>query len=389
MRRLRVAHVMPWRAIGGTEWATLRMARGTAELGVENVVLFRSDAPKVGEFFAEAGFAVEPYDAAPFDAGPLSHAAAAMRFASRLRKLGIDLVHGADLSAGYVVSIASWLARKPIVCHVRNPYPWLTRFERAWTMAFAKRMVFVSADAQRSFGRTSKGGQAIANQKGVVVYDGMKLPPVPHPHSLADRVRAVKHEFGWPVDALIVGMVARLALQKDHLTLVEAAAQVVQRCPQARFLLLGGCGPEKQELAHGERVKAAIAASSARDNIVYAGFSNDVPRYAEAFDVAVLCTHFEGLPLVVLEAMSLAKPVVATAVGGIAEAVLDGQTGLLHQEGDAHQLAEQLLRVLTDRELSQRLGEEGRRRVGSEFSPLRTAQDIVDVYERSLGRSHS
>ncbi|NUZ05158.1 glycosyltransferase [Schlegelella sp. ID0723] len=370
---------MPWRAIGGTEWATLRMLRGTDPLGIDNLVFARSDAPLVREFFEREGYAVELYDATAFDRGAVSYARATMALARQFRRAKVRVVHGADLAAGFVAALAARTALLPMVCHVRNPYPWLTPYERVWTAALAQRLVFVSEDARRSFGSAAKGGRQIAARKGVVIYDGVMLPATAG-DTKSEAAVAVRREFGWGASDRVIGMVARLAQQKDHLTLLRAAERVVAECPDARFLFIGGCGPEKQELAHGERVKAAIAASPARDHVVYAGFRGDVPRYTAAFDIGALSTHFEGFGLVLLEAMALGKPIVATAVGGVPEVVVDGHTGLLHSAGDADRLAEHIVALLRDPARAATMGAAGRQRVATSFSPAETAREIVGVY---------
>ena len=205
-----------------------------------------------------------------------------------------------------------------------------------------------------------------------------------------DQQQAVRAEFDFPPSAKIIGMVARLALQKDHVTLVRAAERVVAEYPDVRFLLLGGCGPEKQELAHGEVVKAAIANSSAAASVVYAGFRSDVAHYAKCFDISVLCTHFEGLPLVVLEAMALGKPVVATRVGGIPEAVLEGETGLRPARGRRRCGAcrTSAPSARRDENLARAMGDAGRERVRTAFSPDNTTQGILQVYRTVLGHTN-
>jgi glycosyltransferase involved in cell wall biosynthesis len=104
-----------------------------------------------------------------------------------------------------------------------------------------------------------------------------------------------------------------------------------------------------------------------------------------AFDVFVLCTHFEGLPLVILEAMARGRPVVATAVDGIPEIVIDGRTGLLHPHGDAETLAARLLSLLEDEALAARIGGAGREFVKMEWGRERFAANMARLYEDVLG----
>jgi glycosyltransferase involved in cell wall biosynthesis len=120
---------------------------------------------------------------------------------------------------------------------------------------------------------------------------------------------------------------------------------------------------------------------------VFTGFRTDVARLMSALDVFVLCTHFEGLPLVILEAMARGRPVVATAVDGIPEIVIDGRTGLLHTHGDAEALASRLLSLLEDDALAARLGGAGREFVKMEWSRERFAANMARLYGDVLGVS--
>jgi glycosyltransferase involved in cell wall biosynthesis len=114
--------------------------------------------------------------------------------------------------------------------------------------------------------------------------------------------------------------------------------------------------------------------------VVFAGYRGDVPALLAGCDVFCLPSRAEGLPMVVLEAMMQARPVVATPAGGTAELVADGETGLLVPVGDAGALAAALRTLLDDPGRARRLGEAGRARVLAEFSADRAAERILGLY---------
>ena len=118
---------------------------------------------------------------------------------------------------------------------------------------------------------------------------------------------------------------------------------------------------------------------------VFTDFRRDVNRLVSAMDIFVLSTHFEGLPLVILEAMAQAKPVVATAVDGIPEIVVDGKTGLLHRHGDDAHLAAQILALLKDEKRAENLSQAGRLFVERNFSKERFAANMKNMYLEVLG----
>jgi glycosyltransferase involved in cell wall biosynthesis len=122
------------------------------------------------------------------------------------------------------------------------------------------------------------------------------------------------------------------------------------------------------------------------DRVRFAGLQDDVVPFLSAMDLLLVTSDFEGLPLVVLEAMATELPVVATAVGGIPEAVTEGETGHLVPPGDPHEAAEVVLRILASRETARALGRAGRRRVESEYGTGRMMSDLEDLYREILER---
>ena len=170
-----------------------------------------------------------------------------------------------------------------------------------------------------------------------------------------------------PKDGPLVGNVARLAPQKDHATLIEAARLV----PQARFAIVGD-GELRGDL---ERRARGLP-------VVFTGARDDVPDLLASFDVFAFPSLYEGLCLAVVEAQAAGVPVVATPVGGIRETVVDGETGLLVPTRDPEALAAAIRRLLDDRELARRLADEARRRVRERFSERRMVEETLLLYRR-------
>jgi glycosyltransferase involved in cell wall biosynthesis len=371
--RYNIAHVMPWAAVGGTEHATLRIARATAGAGFGHVIFCRRDAPEVRDFFAAEGFETETYDPAePSYRRGHTYARDSYRLAREFRRRRVHIVHCADVAAAFGAGLAGRLAGARVLCHVRNRHEGLSRRDRSFLRLVGK-FAFVSEDTRRKFGYKVSPG------RGVVVYDGIEVGPA-EPEGSAGEVR---REFGLGGEVKLIGMVARVSPQKDFLTLARAAARVVAEHPGARFMVVGDY--EEANRGHYEEVRRALAAAGVEPYFVFTGFRADVARLMSAFDVFVLCTNFEGLPLVILEAMARGRPVVATAVDGIPEIVRDGRTGLLHPHGDADALAARLLALLGDEAYAARLGAAGREFVKMEWSRERFAADMVRLYRGVLG----
>lgn len=171
----------------------------------------------------------------------------------------------------------------------------------------------------------------------------------------------------------IVLTLARLDPQKGLSTLLEAARLV----SEARFLVAGE-GPERPAL------EAQIHRLGLERRVSLLGHRDDVGALLASCDLFVLPSLYEGLPVSVLEAMAAEKPVVATAIGGTDEAVVDGSTGLLIPAGNPAALAEAIRRVLGDPALARRFAEAGRQRVFAEFSAERMVLRVSELYEEIL-----
>lgn len=374
---------MPWGTIGGTEIATLRLAQAMADAEIASVMFCRVDSPLVAAFFNERGFEIAAYDQRSFEAGLGSFARATVRMGREFNRQGIDVVACADLAALETVAAAARMRGLPLISHIRNPYAWLTPLQRGWLLG-ANELVFCSENALTRFGSISKFGPRIAARIANVVYDVVDLDGRDVEAGTIRRVAAeVRQEFGISAHVKIVGMVARIARQKDHLTLLRAAERVIERYPDVRFLIVGDSGPESLEQEHGAAVRSAVDASPARRHFVFTGYRSDIVRITSALDIAVLCSHFEGFGLTNLEAMVLRKPVVATNVGGVPEVVIDGETGFLHAHEDDAQLAECLLLLLEDGERAVRFGEAGRRFAQARFGTARFKAEMTQIYRRA------
>jgi glycosyltransferase involved in cell wall biosynthesis len=163
----------------------------------------------------------------------------------------------------------------------------------------------------------------------------------------------------------LVGNVARLAAQKDHRTLIEAARLV----PEADFVVAGD-GELREEL---ER-------QAEGSNVRFLGARADVPELLASLDVFAFPSLFEGLCLAVIEAQAAGVPVVATPVGGIRETVVDGETGLLVPTRDPPALAAAIRGLLEDRPAAEAMAAEAKRRVRERFTVERMLEETLRLY---------
>ena len=371
----RIAHVLPFSDVGGTEVATLRVAQAAREQGYDNVVFMPSEAARIRQLFGAEGIESQTFQRVePSYRSPRAFVANTRRLAREFRRLGVRLVHCADVPAAFYAGYAARLVRVPLLCHVRNRYPDLSLRDRSFLLPVQK-FAFVSADTWRRF------AHRVGRRRGVVLYDGID---VTEPGRHGDDGAVLRAELAIPDGVPIVGMVARVAYQKDYPTLVKAAARVVAAFGDVRFVVVGDCSSEATYREHHKEVVRLAETAGVCAQLIFTDFRKDVWRFLDLMDVFVLSTHWEGFPLVLLEAMAHARPVVATAVDGIPELVTDRETGRLFPHEDAGALAQCLLDLLREPARARAMGAAAQAHVARHFSRGSFARGVGHLAPRIL-----
>jgi glycosyltransferase involved in cell wall biosynthesis len=197
-----------------------------------------------------------------------------------------------------------------------------------------------------------------------------------------DRLR---RELRIAPDAIVFGYVGRFVPIKDLPTLLHAFARVARQLDSTQLILFGD-GEVRSELV------ATVARLQLGDRVTFAGWQQDLAAVYGSIDIAVLSSRNEGTPVAIIEAMAAAKPVIATAVGGVEDVITDGCTGLIVRCGDVDQLAAAMLRLATSPPERVALGHNARAEVVPRFSPDRLISDVTRLYWRVLaeqrGLSH-
>ncbi len=203
-----------------------------------------------------------------------------------------------------------------------------------------------------------------------LVYNGVDLERYDNQEACC----TLPEEYGMEPGSQIVGVVARLEPEKGHPTLLEAWPAVLRAVPDA-YLLIVGEGSRRDALeAQARELRIA-------HRVVFTGRRDDVPAVTAALDVAVLPSYREAQGMVILEAMALSRPVVASAVGGIPEMIEDGVTGLLVPPHDAEALAGAIVRLLKNHPLADTLGRAGHDMVHDRFCIELMVNAIESIYD--------
>jgi len=188
----------------------------------------------------------------------------------------------------------------------------------------------------------------------------------------------LRRKYGLPADCKLVASCGRLSPEKGHSVFLSMASILQREFDNVRFLLVGE-GPQRKRL---ESLGKALIQSR---KLILAGFIPSFSQYLPQVDVFVNASFSEGMPNVILEALSFARAVVATDVGGVREIIEDRKTGLLVEAGNAQKLARRVSELLMKPELMRQLGEAGREFVARQHSFTAQAQRLKELYLRVAG----
>lgn len=291
-----------------------------------------------------------------------------------LRQHQIDLVHANDVR-DFHAPLAAWTCGIPVVWHLRasRPNP-LTRYPVATMMhLLATRIVAVS----RCTARQMVLRRSFAQNKVMVIYN-----PGPYRERFHAGVEgtAVRREFSLPADTPVITLIAKLSRRKGHRVLLQAIPCIREKCPQARFLIVGGELPGHERYARELRQQAEPLEQAGV--LRFTGERSDIPQLMAASDVIVQCsTYDDPFPGVVLEAMAIGKVVVAANAGGMPEQIRHGEDGLLFRRGDAAELALRVNEVLADPALKRKLEQAAVQNLASKFNFEKFVNEFRCLYE--------
>jgi glycosyltransferase involved in cell wall biosynthesis len=270
--------------------------------------------------------------------------------------------------------LAAWFAGVPCILHTIHGYG-VTPAQPWWS-----RRVLIALE--RMVGRVTTHWIAVSQADRVqgiqwglfsaskvsLVRPGIDPAPFTTRIDQAERDR-LRAKLGIGPDHLLVGTVSCLKPQKSPDDFVRIAARVCQRFPMARCVVVGDGALRPQ-------IEALVRAEGLQERVTLLGWRRDVATLLKALDVFVLTSQWEGLPCVLLEARASRIPIVATRVGGAAEAIVEHVHGTLHQPGDVQAMADQVCQILEDSRYRMEL-----RMSCGEFPEEFTIQETVKQYQ--------
>ncbi len=290
-----------------------------------------------------------------------------------VRNCRIDLIHAHEFFTNALGFLVATLARIPIIAtvHGKSYYTDKSRRILAYRILarYADCFVSVSEDLENFLAKTI----GIPASRITTVYNGIDL----NQYAANGRSLEKRLELGLKATSPIVGTVGSLYPVKGHTYLLQALRDILKCHPETMLLLIG-----KGELQDVLRDEAR--AYGIYEQVRFLGFREDIKELLEIIDIFVLPSISEGLPLSLLEAMAMAKPVVATRVGGIPEVVIHGQTGLLVPPWNSRFLAEGILFLLRNSHVAKQMGGKGREQIAKMFTFKQTIARYEQLYSECM-----
>jgi glycosyltransferase involved in cell wall biosynthesis len=362
---------------GGTELSTVRTAEQLVARGHSLALFVLRAEGDAGPRYRAAGIPITEVPVRSLVG--LRTPRHVLGLARALRAGGFDVVHSHDLYTNVIAGAAGRLARVPAVVGSKRWTGWYRRSHHVLNVAAFRWAHCVVANSERVRDSLSDADHVPRGRTAVV-------PNFLEEHAFArlspSEVLEARRALDIPDGAPVVGIVARLREEKDHALLVRAVARLRQRLPALRLLCIG-------DGAEAARIRALADSLGEGEHVVLAGHRPNRPNPHQLLDVSVLCSRHEGFPNAVIEAMAAGRPVVATAVGGVPDAIVHGTTGLLVPPADEAALAGALLQVLEDPETAARLGRAGERRARELFHVDTVVPQLEALYVRLTARARA
>lgn len=288
------------------------------------------------------------------------------QLAARIYKEAPDLLHAnTNFTSEYSGVLSRW-TKTPTIGHIRDIEP-LGRMGR-WTIRQNIKVIAISEAVKRYL-----ISEWVSEHQIVRVYDGVDL-----------RQYRPRQPIS-PDNSIIVGLIGQIGERKGHLYLLEAARRLLQTHPDLRFWIIGK-EPAHSKEHYTDRLYQYVKENHLEQQIEFWGFRTDIPELLSRLDILILPSLQEPFGKIVIEAMAMAKPVVATNVGGVPEIVEDGKTGLLVLPGDSGAICQALQQLIEDQGMRDQMGREGRKRVEQMFSLEKHVHKIEQVYAEILSR---
>lgn len=291
-----------------------------------------------------------------------------------VREVRPTIIHGAVFEGVISAVVAGFICRVPIIIIEETSDPqnrsWRGHLLLRLLSVFANYVVAISPSVEAYLLDVAR----IPRRKVRLITNGVHVPRVISP----DELQTLRGNLGLSPGDFIIGSVGRLRdFHKRFSDLIKALPSLVQSIPNVKLLIVG----EGEDKAMLRKLSKELGVEG---RVIFAGFHSDIAPLYRCMNVFALASHMEGFGLVVAEAMFFKLPVVATAVGGIKDIVVNGQTGILVNRHDPKAIGDAIRSIHDDPAFAARLGEAGYRRAMDNYSAPAYVKRVHNLYQEAL-----
>ncbi len=378
---INILHVIPYLGLGGAERQLVELVKNINREIYNPIVCCLGRKGKLATEVEGKGFKVFPLN----KRRKIDALRVILNIIKLIKRYDIDIVHTWMYSGGLYGRIAARIASVPIIIYTeRGQYHWKKWYHIKLDNCldgFTNKLV-ANADAVSKFYIEQHKTNV---EKWITVYNGVDTNRFIRDDSTMVS-RKVKNSLNIPFSSSVVGMIGNLAQSKDHVCFIKAAPQILKSAPNTYFIIVGGSPQSVSKhmpYKSLSELKCLSESFGCSERFVFTGFRDNVPEILNCFDISVLPstrTTREGCPNVILESMAAQKPIVAARVSGIPEIIFDGVNGFLVPPENSQELAEKVLILLNNKELSEKMGKAGRSLVEDRHTVSRMVKETESLY---------
>lgn len=290
-----------------------------------------------------------------------------------IKKEKINIIHTHEVRSDIVGLISGKMCRNPLVATlhgwIQNGFKgkFFTKFDKS-ILRFFDHVIAVSERMKEEVLRFGVNKEKVSVLHNALVIDNFR-------RNLEDR--SFRREIGVSDEILLVGNIGRLSPEKGQADFVLAASAVLQKHKDVRFILVGKGDDES-------RLRKLVQDLGVRNEIIFAGYRENMVHVYNSLDLVVQSSYTEGMPNVILEALAMKVPVIATDVGGTSEAIMNNETGVLVQPGEPEELAIKMLDFVKSKDAFKKMVERGRKVVEAKFNIEERTRRLSEIYDRVI-----
>lgn len=311
-----------------------------------------------------------------------------LRMIKLARRIEIDIIHTHSVRSNLIGRMAALFSGKRCITHLHSPVLRdFADFRRgkineiidSFTRPIAFRYIAVSHSLRKEMIKKGMQPDKIYTVHNAVDFKSLKTSITGNHKKLA-----IREEFSISQDAIILVLVALLRPRKGVEVIIKAMKSILQNFSNV-FLLIVGNDDISEDPEYGKKLRELTFECGIQSNVIFTGFRNDVPFILSQCNLMILPSLFgEGLPMVILEAMSLGVPVIASKIEGVPEIIEDGVNGFLVSPGNVEQLSNKIIRVMSDPELLRIVKNKAQKKVINEMNINIYARKIEKIYLGAL-----